>query len=236
MEENFASKDNSRVQSRGSETTHSKGAFDKRRSSSHYGVINTIAGGIAGGGDSSSQRKKYAKKEIRGDRDEDMERKWNPAMTQQWIPGVVFDIITTHTFNILKRESTKLEPIKTPLIGFGGNEVEAIGKVRLEVMLGEFPKCAIHEVDFLVVDLPYFAYNAIFGRPSLQKFKAVVAHVCTGVKFRFQVGMRSEQRTSKECYFNSMKRSRQKSPGRRSGRRPLSLRLGTHIKVERGRS
>ncbi|KAG9154631.1 hypothetical protein Leryth_023049 [Lithospermum erythrorhizon] len=76
-------------------------------------------------------------------------------------------IITTQTFNILKRENTKLEHIKTPLIGFGENEVEDMGKVRLEVMLGEFPKCAIDEVDFLVVNLPHYAYNAIVDSPCL---------------------------------------------------------------------
>ncbi|KAG9137913.1 hypothetical protein Leryth_025393 [Lithospermum erythrorhizon] len=78
----------------------------------------------------------------------------------------------THTFNILKREGTKLEPIKTSLIGFGGHEVETIGKVRHEVILGEFPKCAIHEVDFLVVDLPYLGYKWNICRPSSLSLKS----------------------------------------------------------------
>ncbi|GAA0169348.1 hypothetical protein LIER_40739 [Lithospermum erythrorhizon] len=151
--------------------------------------------------------------------------------------GSSADIITTHTYNIMKKDNTKLEPIKTPLIGFGGNEVEAMGKVRLEVISGEFPKCAIHEVDFLVVDLPHFAYNAIFGRPSLQKFKAVVAPYCLSVKFPSSKGegiLRSEQRIARECYLNSMKPvETKKSKVGDPTREPLGTDYEYSIKVEK---
>ncbi|GAA0167667.1 hypothetical protein LIER_22547 [Lithospermum erythrorhizon] len=132
------------------ENNAEKAHLTKVGASATYGVINTIVGGIAGGGDSASQLKKYAKKEIRyGDRpkrsrtcfnvqfsDEDMEKVEiphdDPILISSYISNylvrrILVDtgssvvIITIHTFNMLKRESIKLEPIKNPLIGFGGN-------------------------------------------------------------------------------------------------------------------
>ncbi|KAJ8441079.1 hypothetical protein Cgig2_020370 [Carnegiea gigantea] len=56
----------------------------------------------------------------------------------------------------------------------GGQKVNPTGMIFLPVCFGDKSKFKSLEVDFLVVDVPT-AYNAIIGRPTLHRVKAVVA-------------------------------------------------------------
>ena len=61
------------------------------------------------------------------------------------------------------------------MIGFGGKQIHALGKVALPVSFGTSENARIEYVTFDVVDLHY-PYNAIFGRGILNKFNAA-AHM-----------------------------------------------------------
>jgi hypothetical protein len=61
-----------------------------------------------------------------------------------------------------------IKPFGSPLIGFGGEQVQPIGIIPLPVTAGTTPRLSTVMVDFLVVDRPS-AYNGIIGRPALNK-------------------------------------------------------------------
>lgn len=52
--------------------------------------------------------------------------------------------------------------------------VHPVGTIKLLVRIGEKAKCKNLAVDFLAVDAPS-AYNAIIGRPNLNKIKSAIA-------------------------------------------------------------
>ena len=60
-----------------------------------------------------------------------------------------------------------------PILGFGRQEVNPTGMIRLPVRFGDKLKAKSLEVDFLFVDVPT-AYNVIPGRPTLHKVKAII--------------------------------------------------------------
>ncbi|KAL2249904.1 UNVERIFIED_CONTAM: Retrovirus-related Pol polyprotein from transposon gypsy [Sesamum indicum] len=72
--------------------------------------------------------------------------------------GSSADIIFRDVLVKIRLDNSKLEPVRTPLVGFGGTEVESLGTIDLPVSLGEELKRKILMVKFLVVDTP-FAYN-----------------------------------------------------------------------------
>ncbi|XP_011075720.1 uncharacterized protein LOC105160155 [Sesamum indicum] len=80
--------------------------------------------------------------------------------------GSFTDIIFGDVLVKMGQDNAKLEPVRTPLVGFGGTEVESLGTIDLPVSLGEEPKCKTLMVKFLFVDTP-FAYTVILGRPGV---------------------------------------------------------------------
>ena len=70
----------------------------------------------------------------------------------------------------------------SPLINFSGDRVYPKGVVTLTVIVGTFPKRLTCQLDFLVVDCPS-SYNAIIGRPTLNKWKSATSTYCLKVKF-----------------------------------------------------
>ena len=61
----------------------------------------------------------------------------------------------------------------SPLIGFRGKKVDALGKISLPVSFGGQGNTRIEYVTFDVVDL-YYPYNAIFGRGFTNKFNVAI--------------------------------------------------------------
>jgi hypothetical protein len=59
--------------------------------------------------------------------------------------------------------------LNTPLIGFRGKQVNALGKISLPVSFGDQVNVRIEYVTFDIVNL-YYPYNAIFGRGFTNKF------------------------------------------------------------------
>ena len=72
----------------------------------------------------------------------------------------------------MKLSKSQLQPSNSPLIGFGGKRIDALGKISLPVSLGQ-ENARIEYVTFDVVDL-YYPYNAIFGRGFANKFNVAI--------------------------------------------------------------
>ena len=68
-----------------------------------------------------------------------------------------------------------LKPHEGSLIGFSGKHVLVEGLIRLRVTLGTWPVVVDMDVDFLVVEAPNMAYNAIMGRMSLNRAQAIIS-------------------------------------------------------------
>ena len=64
-----------------------------------------------------------------------------------------------------------MQPSDSPLIGFGGKRIDALGKISLPVSFGAQENARTEYITFDVVDL-YYSYNAIFGRGFANKFNA----------------------------------------------------------------
>ena len=107
--------------------------------------------------------------------------------------GSSVDIITKDCLQKLSHPGRAVDPITTPVLGFGGQEVTPAGTVRLPVRFGDKTRFRSLEVDFLVVDVPT-AYNVILGRPTLHKAKAVVAPYLLQLQFETDDGTVGELR------------------------------------------
>ncbi|KAL2243316.1 UNVERIFIED_CONTAM: hypothetical protein Sindi_0449600 [Sesamum indicum] len=121
--------------------------------------------------------------------------------------GSSADIIFKNVVDRMGLENAKLEPVKTPLVGFGGSEVASLGTIELPMSMGEEPKRKTLIVKFLVVDTP-FTYNVILGRSGLNSFWAVISTYHMKMKFPTEYGIGEVSRDQKEarkCYNLSVK-------------------------------
>ncbi|XP_011100876.1 uncharacterized protein LOC105178990 [Sesamum indicum] len=122
--------------------------------------------------------------------------------------GSSTDIIFREVIRKMDLYSVKLEPVRMPLVGLGGAEVESLDTIDLPVSIGEEPKRKTLMVKFLVVDTP-FTYNVILGRPCLNSFRAVVSTYHLKMKFPTQYGIGEvlcDQVEAKRCYNLSLKK------------------------------
>ncbi|KAL5564821.1 hypothetical protein UlMin_027985 [Ulmus minor] len=96
----------------------------------------------------------------------------------------------------------KVEPIASSLSGFIGDSISSKGILNLPVELGSSPCQHIQDVDFVLVDCPS-SYNAIIGRPTLNRILAVTSTYHLLVKFPTVRGigiLRGDQIESREIY------------------------------------
>jgi hypothetical protein len=106
----------------------------------------------------------------------------------------------------MKLDKDKLRPMEAPLVGFTGDKVCPVGIITLPITVGTYPKTVSKTVDFLVVNCPS-AYNAIIGRPTLNRLRAVTSTYHLLIKFPTEHGIgevRGDQIAARECYLASL--------------------------------
>ncbi|GKF93024.1 hypothetical protein Tco_0279743 [Tanacetum coccineum] len=92
--------------------------------------------------------------------------------------GSASEILYEHCFSRLRPEiKNQLVPTTTPLIGFSGEIIWAIGQIQLLVKIGDEEHSTSALMNFMVVKSPS-PYNGIIGRPGVRKLQAVpsIAH------------------------------------------------------------
>jgi hypothetical protein len=75
-----------------------------------------------------------------------------------------------------------LQPLETPLYGFGGRVIHAIGRVSLPVSFGTVQNTKTKYLSYDVVQM-YYPYNRIIGRGFLNKFEAIIHQAYLCVKY-----------------------------------------------------
>ncbi|KAL2248431.1 UNVERIFIED_CONTAM: Retrovirus-related Pol polyprotein from transposon opus [Sesamum indicum] len=122
--------------------------------------------------------------------------------------GSSADIILSDVLVKMGLENTMLEPVRTPLVGFGGTEIVPLGTFDLPVSMGEDPRRKTLMIKFLVVDTP-FAYHVILGKPGLNAFRAIVSTYHLKVKFPTRAGIGEvicDPEEARKCYNLSLKK------------------------------
>nr|XP_023895777.1 uncharacterized protein LOC112007641 [Quercus suber] len=117
--------------------------------------------------------------------------------------GSSADILYYSAFQQMRLGRDLLRPTSSPLVGFGGMKVQPVGSVSLPVTVGAYPQQVTKEVNFLVVDCSS-SYNAIIGRPTLNRWKAITSTYHLSVKFPTEHGtgqVHGDQLAARECYL-----------------------------------
>ncbi|KAK2658261.1 hypothetical protein Ddye_004794 [Dipteronia dyeriana] len=107
--------------------------------------------------------------------------------------------------NFAKRDTTKdyIEKLirEGPTKGFGGTEIRVSGTVKLPVEAGSFPCTKTVLLDFVVINIENWPYNALLGGPFLNNVKALTATYMLMVKFLTEAGigiMKSSQKWARK--------------------------------------
>ena len=120
--------------------------------------------------------------------------------------GSSADILYLPAYQQIRLDKDKLRPMDAPLVGFTGDKVCPVGIVTLPITVGTHPKTVSKTIDFLVVNCPS-AYNAIIGRPTLNRLRAVTSIYHLLLKFPTEYGIREvrgDQVAARECYLASL--------------------------------
>ena len=120
--------------------------------------------------------------------------------------GSSANVLYYPAFQQVRIDKERLVPKNTPLVGFRRTKVVPLGAVTLSVMVGNYPQQITKDVTFLVVDC-LSTYNAIFGRPTLNSWKAVTLTYHSMIKFLtdYKVGeLRRNQVAARKCYIAMM--------------------------------
>ncbi len=88
--------------------------------------------------------------------------------------GSSANILYLPAYQQMRLDKDKQCPMDAPLVGFTGDKACPNGIVTLPITVGTHPKTISKTVDFLVVNCPS-TYNAIIGRPTLNRLRAVTS-------------------------------------------------------------
>ncbi|RWW43356.1 hypothetical protein BHE74_00051002 [Ensete ventricosum] len=113
------------------------------------------------------------------------------------------DILYFDAFQKLGSTDKDLVTVTSTLTGFIGDFVSPTGATTIPITFGGEPRSKTLMVPFMVVKLPS-AYNAIIGRLTLNRLKAIVSTYHRLLKFSTRAGVgevRSDPRESRQCYL-----------------------------------
>ncbi|KAK3008565.1 hypothetical protein RJ639_013962 [Escallonia herrerae] len=119
--------------------------------------------------------------------------------------GSSAEILFHDAFKKMNIPTDRLRKMDTPLYGFSNHPVAAVGIIALPVAIGTPPAQANFMLDFVVVKVPS-AYNAILGRPVLNRLQAVMSTYHLKMKFPMEHGIgevKGDQTTARQCYVTS---------------------------------
>ncbi|KAK0594654.1 hypothetical protein LWI29_008175 [Acer saccharum] len=114
--------------------------------------------------------------------------------------GSSADILSARVYDELRLDRKDLEPFHVPLKGFGGIEVRSLGTVKLLVRFGTAPYRRTILLDFVVVDIYNWPYNALLGRPFLNKARAVTSTYTLKIKFPIEFGVGELKRSQEMAH------------------------------------
>ncbi|KAJ8514059.1 hypothetical protein OPV22_004493 [Ensete ventricosum] len=120
--------------------------------------------------------------------------------------GSSTDILYFNAFQRLGLTDLDLAPLTSTLTGFTGDFVSPLGATTIPVTFEGEPRSKTLLVSFMVVKLPSM-YNAIIGRPTLNRLRAVVSTYHRILKFPTRTGVgevRSDPKESRQCYLTTM--------------------------------
>ncbi|XP_073120815.1 uncharacterized protein [Henckelia pumila] len=132
-----------------------------------------------------------------------------------WVKKILVDsgsstnIIFHDAFVKLGISNAQFTPFNTPLVGFFGEIVEALGEVTLPLSLGSYPKRFTKMVKFLLVKASC-AYNMILRRPNLNIFQAIGSTYHMKLKFPTPEGVGEaigDYRLARECHAVTLRGS-----------------------------
>ncbi|RRT51200.1 hypothetical protein B296_00040033 [Ensete ventricosum] len=89
-------------------------------------------------------------------------------------PGLTPPGSRVAAFQELGLTDQDLTPLTSTLTGLTGDSIAPLGMTTLSLTISEEPRTKTLMVVFIVVDLPS-AYNAIIGRPTLNRLRAMVS-------------------------------------------------------------
>jgi hypothetical protein len=96
--------------------------------------------------------------------------------------GSSADIIFVDAYDKMGLSKDLLQPPDTPLYGFGGRVIHAVGKVLLPVSFGTVRNARTEYLYFDAMKM-YYPYNGILGRGFLNKFEVIIhqAYLCVKI-------------------------------------------------------
>nr|XP_043612001.1 uncharacterized protein LOC122583686 [Erigeron canadensis] len=118
-------------------------------------------------------------------------------LQERWVDKIHIDdgsdcnILYEHAFpgdNPLLRILSS--PLDTWLISFSGNKTQPTGKITLAVTIIAGPRRRTEELTFMIIK-GSSPYNAILGRPAMQKFRIIPSVIHNMVKFQTEDGIAS---------------------------------------------
>ncbi|GAA0161973.1 hypothetical protein LIER_18168 [Lithospermum erythrorhizon] len=199
------------------------------------GRIDTISGGSAGGGDSRNSRKGYARRSIYAINQAPSVKGDPVIFTNEELIGIEFphddplviapiianfvvkrmlvdtgssvDILYIGTFDKLQLQRSIIQPLSTPLTGFTGHSIRAMGIASLDLTMGTGLTSITIRTQFTIVDIQDQSYNGLIGRPTLAAIRAIVSPTHLKMKFPTPGGigeMSGDQQKARRCYQTSV--------------------------------
>jgi hypothetical protein len=87
--------------------------------------------------------------------------------------GSAADIICAKAFRQMQEQDDKIHDATSPLCGFGGRQIVALGKITMQISFSYVHNTRTEQVVFDIVHMDY-PYNAIIGRGTLNAFEAIL--------------------------------------------------------------